>query len=152
MKSITILLLLTSLVSCATYNSLGPLPNDDEKHKSSKIDLIRKYPDISNYENTWRGFSPNFPNETSLLASLGEPESKENDWSWHAVAIVTLAALGAEPLVWGLVAAIRPLPPKEYTYNNGNYCIKAKIDNTILSGYDNYMLNWKWQEKTTECK
>ena len=139
-----------TLVSCVTNNKFTSFPIDND-YLLPKEELTKKYNEILEYEELWRGFSPNHPPEESLITNIGEPKSVETDWSYPLVVAGTLIALSAEPIVWLIALAIRPTGPEIYTFEKGNYCITTIMDNTIFTGYNSNMVSWKWEEAPLSC-
>ena len=152
MKVVVVILMSIFSIGCATHHNISSLPTSNDGYKLSKGELVSKYPEIAEYEKVWRGFSPNFPLEKDVIEQLGEPEKVKRDWWYPVVMIGTALAINASPFVWGIVFAVRPDTPKLYYFEKGDYCIRAGIDRTFISGYSPYMTVWKWEENSDECK
>lgn len=133
-----------------THNRFTKLPSEEE-FIESKLYLNEKYKDIALYEQTFRGFSANYPMEKDLVKYFGKPDKVENNWSEPAVLVGTLAVLSAEPITWGIIFALRPVPSKTYIYKKGNYCISAKVNYDASVGYEDYMTHWEWVEGAEKC-
>lgn len=154
-KQMKRLLLAASLVcfyECATHKPLTSMPKDEKEYSQSKEALVKGYSDIQMYEKNWRGFNPNFPLISNIESHLGEPVKTKRDWWYPASIIATGIVINANPIVWGIVIAIRPDTPKENYYKKGNQCIKVKVDRTFLSVYKPYILSWEWSEDKKACE
>ena len=149
-----VLLIVISLVSagCATHAPISKLPDSEIDYKLGKNELVKKYPDIAEYETEWRGFSPNWPLEKDVVEQLGAPIKVERDWWYPVVVIGTALAINAGPFTWSVLIAMRPDTPKIYYFEKDNYCIKAAVDRTIVNGYEPYMYSWEWEENSSDCK
>lgn len=150
MKNIIYIPLLLMLTSCITHKGFSKLPSEQE-FVESKSYLKQKYQDIVLYEESFRGFTTNFPMEKDLVKHMGKPDKIVNDWSEPVVNVGVLAALSADPVVWGIVFVLRPVPSKKYIYQKGNYCITAHVNYDASVGYDDYMTHWEWIEGKEEC-
>ncbi len=128
------------------------MPESTAEFGASKEYLVNKYPEIAANEPKWRGFSPNWPLEENVVNTLGQPKKIERDWGYPIVMVGTLVAISAEPIVWGIMLAVRPDTPKTYYFEKDKYCIEAIIDRTFVSGYKPYMVSWSWEENMEKCK
>jgi hypothetical protein len=137
---------------CATTRPIGFFPTKDEEYLLPKKELVKKYPEITVYEKTWRGPFTNYPPKQNIIKLLGEPTKTRLGWEYPLIMGGTLLVLHSSPIVWGIVIAIRPDIPQSYYYEKGNYCIVVSIDRTIASFYSQYMSSWKWMEDKQRCK
>ncbi len=143
---------LALLAGCATHQPLSALPQSKDEYHLDEKALAEKYPDIATYSAQWRGLPANFPPEEDVVARLGKPDRIERNWWYPVSMVVCLAVVGFDPLIAGVVLAIRPDIPKRYYFEKGNYCIEARIDRTFTSGYRPYMSSWSWDENKEKCK
>ena len=150
MKNLIYLPLILLLTSCITHNGFTKLPSDEEFVKPKSY-LKNKYKDIALYEEGFRGFSPNWPMEKELVKHFGEPDKVIKNWKEPAIYVGTLLALSADPIVWGIMFALRPVPSKTYIYKKGNYCISAHVNYDAFNGYEDYMTYWEWIERKDKC-
>ncbi len=152
MKKLFVLLSISILLfSGCSRKSLAPLPKSTHDYQLSKQELIKKYPEISIYEDKFRFFFPNYPPEESVKKELGTPDKIERDWWYPILMIGTLVAIQAQPIVWGIVVLTKPSIPKTYIYKKENYCIETLIDRTFVHGYREYMHSWDWKKTNKDC-
>lgn len=151
MRIFLVIFLSIFIVGCATNKPLTSLPESVADYSLSRNNLTNSFPEIASYEERWRGFSPNFPTEKNLVDRLGEPKKIKRAW-WEAIFMVGyLAAISADPIVWAIAFALRPYPTKTYFFEKGSYCVEAKIDKSISTGYESRMISWAWNENKEKC-
>ncbi len=150
MRRIIVASIFFILAGCTTNKPLTALPESNDEYSLSVEELSEKYPDIPKYEKTWRGFKPNHPPEENIVEHLGEPDYKKRNWWYPIVMAGTLVVIGADPLFWGFILALRPNIPEIYYYEKGNHCIKIPMDRSIATKYQQRMISWEWLNKK-EC-
>lgn len=151
MKYLPIILTLGLLTGCSSLTSFKSLPKSDSEYLLKKTKLSEKYPEIPANELHWRGLSPQFPTEESLVKEMGEPQEIKRDWLYPIVVVATGIAVHAQPIVYAIMFAIRPDTPKTYFYKKGNYCVETHMDKNIMSSYTSHMSWWDWKENTVPC-
>jgi hypothetical protein len=151
MKLIKVLIVLIFLNGCASTYPLGPMPKKHEDYLLSMSELRKKYPDIAIYEKEGRSPFDNHPLEGNLVEVLGEPTKIETLWGTPITGVVTLLALNAQLLTWGIVIAIHPDAPQKYYFDRGKYCIEARIFRFPFTMYSKAMNSWKWSEDKDKC-
>lgn len=152
MKCLSLLIILVLLTGCASTTSFTSLPKTDNEFLLDKAKLSANYPEISTYEKHWRGFSKEYPTEQSLISELGEPHETKRYWLYPIVVVAVAVAIHAQPIVWGIVIAIRPDIPETYYFKKGNYCVEARMDRTIFDSYRSHMAWWDWKENAESCE
>jgi hypothetical protein len=152
MKYLLCLLVFALMTGCASTTTFTALPKEEQEFLLPKQQLSEKYSEIPTYEKRWRGFTKQLPTEQSLISELGEPRATRKNWLSPVATVVLLAALQAQPIVWGLVIAIRPDVPEKYYFKRGNYCVEANMDRTFIGFYTKHMTSWDWKENAETCE
>jgi len=152
---------------CITTKNFESIPIDGAEFELPYQEITAKYPDILRYEglgmSRFSWLSINSPLAQNLIEQWGNPDKMTTEWSYYPrtafdLALVGVLVGGGEPLAItaGVVGIIRPLPPKTYVWQKGNYCIAARIDRSFLT-YRETIARWKWIEMSTsvgnhDCK
>jgi hypothetical protein len=146
-----ILCLSVSILSgCITTVQIQKLPTTAEAFQMPPDKLRAEYPEIAEYEKTFRGFVVNTPYSKQLISAWGEPDQKKTGWEYPVTMGATLVGCGflfgpvPALITAGMVVAIRPLPYEKYYWRKDHYCIEAIFDRLIFNSYKDTLAHWKW--------
>lgn len=152
------------LAGCITTAPIQKLPTTTEAFQMPPDKLRAEFPEIAEYEKSFRGFIVNTPYSDQLISAWGEPGHIKTDWVYPVTMGATLVGCGfvfgpAPALITaGAVVAIRPFPNERYYWRKDDYCIEAVIDRVIVNSYKESLATWKWhhlsdgKEIPTECR
>lgn len=138
------------LAGCITNIPIQKLPTTSEAFRTPPDQLRAEYPEIAEYEQKLRGLFFNTFYSKQLITVWGEPDQKKTDWAYPGTMGAALVGSGflfgpAPALITaGIVLTIRPYPVRYYYWRKENYCIEGMFDHTIMHGYKESMVNWKW--------
>jgi len=152
MRLIPLIFIFALLTGCSTTTALTSVPKSNEDFLLSKTQLDAKYPEIPAYEKGWRGFSPTYPSEESLLKEMGPPQKTERNVLPVMANLGIFALLQIDPITIGLVFALFPDIPTTHFYQKGNYCIEAHTQRDITGLYTKRMSYWEWKENAKICE
>ncbi len=133
---------------CASKVNFAHTPVKQEDFTKSKVVLEQEYSDIDEY--TRMLATPSNRPKMQELEGLWGKATVETKWTGYifSTTIVVAGAVIVTPLLL-LLLAINPKPVHSYTWDKGNYTIKASETSDALSGYESRMHSWKWEENNS---
>ena len=146
-----------TLSACVTRVPLDPLPKGEEVFKLAPEQLLKDYPLIEGLAIYPQATPPPIYDRFLTLEEIskewGPAAKNEINWGFEGrrYSLVGIGIQLESPQITGLIAgivtALSPRPPRDFTWEKGDYQVTGTFDRILFS--QPRLIAWNWQHKDT---